>query len=836
MKDRNYTLGQRLTENEKKANDYQWYKDQIDNAIGIYDDNVYPIVINDEDNDAGEFFKSDRYRDMRINYDLYDGKIRREDFKYIYSPYGIEDDSPVDFNNKDIISKRINAVDGLERQRQFSYRLTAINPEATSRREQEETERIREYIVEQIMKPIREQLQQQAQQQMQEIQMRMQNAQSEEEARQLQEEMNQAQQQIQQQMQQQEEVMTPEEVKQYMQRDHQDPADVLGNQILNYVRYDQDVKEKWNLINKDFCCVGRAIAYVGERCKKTTFERVNPMGFNFMRSTSSHYIEDSEWCSYERYLNPSEIEMEFGDELTTSEIRDLFDRYTLGEDDYVYTFRRDMYTNVGIRVVHVEWKDSKRIGFLTYTDPETGEEMETIVSDGYRLDKETGDISIRWEWIVCVYEGYKIGADKYVRMRERPGQFNDLSNLNNREKCKLSYKGVWVDVSLIDRMKPYQFLYSIIWYRIEMLMARDKGKTVAMDTNMIDSKLGIDKFLDYMENTGIMFFSKSQEGDRGVPFNIGESVKEINRSLGSDMQQYQQLAEYIDQKCGESVGINQQIIGDVHRNESVGNAQMAMSNGITVLEHHFDMFNHFKESCLMALIETAKYVFMKYQPDTIHYVLDDFSIQMLSIDYDLLDESTYGITIGNSAKASQTLDTIVQLIQPAMQNQAIEMSDVIKILKAESIQEAEELLLKAEENRRKYQEQQMQQQQEGNEKIEQMKLEQKMQEIQTTAQAKMEQIRLQGEIDMKLKEMDLQRQALLALGFDTDKDRNNNNVPDVIDQMKLMLEELKAKQKDREIDIKERQQINAENDSQRRHDEAMKRLEIEKKKLNSNKK
>ncbi|MBQ1668372.1 MAG: hypothetical protein II063_10395 [Prevotella sp.] len=804
----------------------------------MYDYRLFPsnLVLEEGEMEARDFFASDRLRDMRINYDLYDGKIDKSDFKYIYSPYGIEGDAPAEFTNKDIISKRINAIDGIERQRPFSYKVMAVNPEATTRREQEEADKMREYVNAQIMNKIHSVVEEQYRQKMEQMQMRLQQAQAEgaspEELQGMQQELQQAQSQMEQEMAQQVEAMTPDEVKKYMKRDHQDPADILGSQILEYVVQEQDVKEKWNLINKDFCCVGKAIGYVGERCGKTVFERVNPMGFNFLRTSASHYIEDCEWCSYERYLNPSEIEMEFGDELSDKDMDGLLKDYALGEHDYMMEYKRDMYTTLGIRVVHVQWKDSKRIGFLTYMDPNSGEEQQTIVSDGYVLDKDNGDVSIKWEWIVCVYEGYKIGADKYARMREVPGQFNDLENLNNREKCKLSYKGVWVDVSLIDRMKTYQFLYSIIWYRIEMLMAKDKGKAVALNASMIDNKIGIDKFLEFAENTGLMFMSgNTMEGSKAVPMNIGEAVKEVNRSMGSDIQQYQNIAEYIDLKCGECVGINQQIIGQVQQNEAVSNAQMAMQNGVNVLEHHFGMFNHFKEMCLQSLIETAKCVMVKYQPEYIQYVLDDFSVEMLKPDYDLLDQSSYGIFVNNSVRTNQILDSIIQLIQPAMQNQRIEMSDVVKILKSESVQEAEELLLKAEDDRRKYEQDMQEKEAQKEQELEQMKQQTETERMQFEAQAKMEQIRMKGEIDLKIAEMNLQRQALLALGFDTDKDRNNNRVPDVIDQLKLMLDQTKAQQKERELDLKERQQEENEQDASHKRKMDEKKLELEREKI-----
>ena len=36
-------------------------------------------------------------------------------------------------------------------------------------------------------------------------------------------------------------------------------------------------------------------------------------------------------------------------------------------------------------------------------------------------------------------------------------------------------------VMLLSRMKPLQYMYIVLWYRLELAMSRDKGKVVTMD-------------------------------------------------------------------------------------------------------------------------------------------------------------------------------------------------------------------------------------------------------------------------------------------------------------------------------------------------------------------
>lgn len=111
---------------------------------------------------------------------------------------------------------------------------------------------------------------------------------------------------------------------------------------------------------------------------------------------------------------------------------------------------------------------------------------------------------------------------------------------------------------------------------------------------------------------------------------------------------------------------------------------------------------------LQALIETAKVAYSELQPKSLSYVLDDMSVAMLTPDYELLENSTYGLFVSNSMKADETLQSMQQLSHAALQNQQVELSDVLMIMNSESTQEAE--LLKVAESNRAEREQAMQQQ------------------------------------------------------------------------------------------------------------------------------
>ena len=772
---------QRLTNQQKEANNKAWYKDKI-NHIQTFDNSDFTFT------DDTKLNKKQR---MKINYDLFNNKISKSDFDHICYPFGKEVGGlPVDFTNKDIISGKIKAVLGMEMRRPFSYTSIAVNKEATTRKEKEYFDRLKNYVVESIMQPIREQVEIKAAQ--------------EYKGRELTEEEKA---QIQQEIETQIESMTPSEVKRYMLREHQDPAEVLSNQILEDLMQRQVIKEKFSDGFKNGIISGREIYWVGSYLGKPVLRVINPLRFNFGGNNETNYIEDGEWASYEMYLNPSEIMSMFGGELTDKEVDKIYEDYKMGlyETNDTFTFRGLSNNEVGIKVVHYEWKALKPIKFLKYYDVETQEVLEDIVDEVYKFNPEGGDIEIETLWIPTKYEGYKIGKDIYCLLREVPGQSKDLDNLYN---CKLSYIGVEYDAmnseptSLIDRMKYYQYLYNILFYRIELLMASDDGKAILLNAGLIPKSAGLDveKWLYYFKTAKIGLLNPFEEGNKGTS-NIGEAAKELNLSLASDINNYIQLAEYVERRCGESVGITKQIEGQIGSNEAVRNTQQALLQSANILEPYFNLHNCVKRSVLQALIDCAKSVYQESQPKYLVYALDDLSKQMVSIDYDLLENSTYGIFIADSMKADEALQMVQQLAHASIQNQNIEISDIIKIMRSNSVAEAEELLKVAEQEKQERVAEQQQRELEFREKSEEAARQFKREEW----EFEMKKMETQEELKTK---RELQKQAILSIGFNEDKDLDKDGVPDILEVYKAGVDaEIKQSKVEIEREKLEQQKI-----------------------------
>lgn len=588
----------RLTRKEKNANDKQWYKDKLREIDGT----SFSGGAMFGRNETGTISE---YTRMKVNYDLFNNKVNKVDFEHVCSPFGKEvGELPADFTNKDIISGKVKALLGMEMKRPFSWKVVATNEEATTRKEQAEFGKIKEYVDGVIMGPIRQQIEQKY-------------AEEQKGAELTPDERQQIQAQVEEEL----KSLTPPEVKKYMARDHQDPAEALSHQILEYLIKKQDIKMKFNKAWKHGLISGREVFWVGTVNGEPTLKVINPLHFDYDKSAEADYIEDGEWASYEMFMTPSEVIRHFGSEFTNVEIDEIYEEYTSASSmpDEAFSFRNDGSDQfAGIRVTHKEFKALKQVKFLTYIDQETVEIEEDMVDESYVLNLENGDIRIEEEWIIAKYEGYMIGRDKFAYLREVPGQYKDLSNLYD---CKLSYIGSSYDdlnsqvTSLIDRMKYYQYFYNILLYRIELLTASDKGKQLLLNLNMVPKKagIGLEKWMHFFEAAKIGWMDPNEEGNKGNP-DITQAAKEIDMSLASDIQKYIQLAEYIERRCGESVGITKQIEGQIGSNEAVSNTQQAIVQSANILEPYFELHNNIKRNVLQALIETAKVAYSEFQP------------------------------------------------------------------------------------------------------------------------------------------------------------------------------------------------------------------------------
>ena len=762
---------QRLTQRQKNRNDNQWYRAQAD-------------LLDNQSTSDFYFEGMSGFRSKKVNYDLFNNIINKADFEYVCKPFGATaGELPANMQNRDIVSGKIKVLLGMEMKMPFSWKVVAVNEEATTRKEQKEFGMIKDYVTSEIMKPIKQQVAKAAQEQT-----KGQKLTAEQVA------------EIEQQVEQETQSKTPDEVRKYMRREHQDPAEAQAHQLLEYLILAKRVRDKFNKGWKHMNLGGKEVYHVGIFNNEPDLTVVNSLFFKHDMSPDLDYIEDGEWATCEYRMTPSEVVAKFGSQLSNDDIDDI---YEFGNNpnniaDADFTFAPDRWDEAfTVRVLHTTWKSLMKIGFLTYLD-KAGQEQLMIVGEDYKFKEDEGDIELQWEWIPETHECWKIMSDKYVYCRPVPGQNKDLDNLYS---CKLPYYGAACDnlnspiTAPMDRMKYFQYLYNIIIYRIELLMASDKGKMLAANINAIPKSAGIDieKWSYFLEANKIAWFNPNEEGNKHQGGDIVNMVKEIDMSLVSNIDQYIKIAEYIESKCGSSIGVTPQMEAQIAPGEAVGNTQQNLVQASHIIQPYFELHNNVKGNVLTALLETAKVAYAGAKQKKLSYILDDMSMMMLTLDGELLDSSSYGIFVANSSKANEAKQAIINLSQAAMQNQQADILDVVKIIRSESIQEAEEMLMVS---RDRLQAQQSSiEEMRAKEAQAQRKHEEEL--AVTNFNNELTLVREKAKEDRKTK---VQVQAIQSMGFDPNKDQDDDGTPDVLEVAEFGVN----------ADIKRRQQDLAE--------------------------
>ena len=445
-----------------------------------------------------------------------------------------------------------------------------------------------------------------------------------------------------------------------------------------------------------------------------------------------------------------------------------------------------------INVWHCCWKSFKKIGFVTYQDPNTGEIDELQVDESYKV---TGmELNVEWTWIIEVWEGYRVGEDLYIGIQPLEYQHISADNLNSQ---KLPYTGVVYNNansaprSLVSMMKPLQYMYIVLWYRLELAMARDKGKVPVIDVTQIPKSMGIDvnKWMHYLGALGVAFINPYEEG-WDIPGREGGKPSQFNQftsldlTMANTIDQYINLMDKIEAMVSEISGVSKQREGSVASNELVGNVERSIVQSAHITEPWFWVHNQVKKEALTMLLDTSK-VAWKDNKRCLHYILDDATRAFITLSDEFFYEDM-DIFIDDTTKNQQQVEALKQLMQPAMQNGA-SLLDIAEIITMDNISMIKSRLEEIEQKR-------MEQQQ----AMEQAQAEREQQAIQMQNEIKEEELMIkEAEMDLEKYKIDQDNATkitvaqLNAYRGTENMDQDGNGIPDPVEIAQQALAERK---------------------------------------------
>lgn len=622
-------------------------------------------------------------KEMAINYNLRSDILDERDVEKITNPWGLKGATfPAKMQNYPIVNPKIDLLLGEESKRRFDWRVTVVNPDAVSEKENMIRDMMKKTVADAIV---------------------ARNYDEEKLAAELQ------------------------KLQKFAKYEAQDIRERRATHYLQYLWREQDLRIKFNRGFEDALVAGVEIYNVDIVGGEPVVRKCDPQSITLIRGGSSYMIEDSDIIIEDTYQPIKWVIDNYYDYLTPAEIDKIERGYIgTGKSDFInYNVRQpvqnplriaataedgqitgyslidlDSYNtqnisayddNGNVRVVKVVWVSMRKVGEVKWYDEE-GVLQKKLVDENYTVDESLGE-KVEWFWVNEWWEGTRIAEDIYVKYGPRPVQFRSMGN---KSLSGSGYVGTIYNTntsqsrSLMDRMKPYQYLYNVFMYRTELAFAKSKGKIATLDASRIPDDWTMDKWMYYAEIFGWVVEDSFREGNKGAATGklagmMNQNTRVLDLEMGHYIQQHIMMLEYIKQELGEIAGVTQQRQGMIDNRETVGGVERSVVQSSHITEKWFMLHDNTKLRVLTTLLETAKYAWRNRKNERIQYISDEMSSVITELDGEIFNDADYGIMISNSFNDAELIQAMKQLAQAGIQNDKINFSGLMDIYLSDSM-------------------------------------------------------------------------------------------------------------------------------------------------------
>lgn len=715
------------------------------------------------------------YGELQTYYNLYNSIFDEKDFKSITNPFKVEDGFPATPHDFNIIRPKVDLLIGEETKRPLNFRVIRTSQEATSEMQEKEKQMILQYIEAAITARM-----------------------SPEEAQQFQQQLQSG------------EIMPPEQIAKYMDKDYKDIVENTAYHSLTYLREKLDLDNEFIKGWKDGLISGREIYYVGVLNAEPYAERVNPICFSYDKSPDLDFIEDGSWCCRKMRMPITEVYDRYYDKLEEKDLdkleemigstpgRNLGDRSPVDMGIQLRIYDNPIFEGSGkslVNVWHCCWKSFKKIFYVTTTD-DAGQPQINIVDETYQ--PVGNEVSVEPDWIIEVWEGYRAGSDLYFGIQPIEYQHVSIDNPNSQ---KLPYCGaIYSNTnskprSLVSILKPLQYMYIVLWYRLELAIARDKGKVVNMDITQIPKSMNISpaKWMHYLSSVGVNFINPYEEGwnipgrEGGKPAQFNQ-ITALDLTMSNVIAEYIQLMDKIEELAGTISGITQQREGAVSSSEMVGNVERSVVQSSHITEPLFWVHNQCKRRVLNMLLNTAKGAWEETGKQKLQYIFDNGERAFLDITPKFYYEDM-DVFVSDTSKDLENIQKLQQLIQPAMQNGA-SLLEAVEILTNDNFNIIKQKLKDMQTRQEQIQQQQQEAEAQQQQQLQQMQNESKQQELMLQ----------EAQMDLQRYQIDQDNQTKIAVAQinayrgTEELDQDQNGIPDPVEIGKQAIEQQKVNQ------------------------------------------
>lgn len=392
-----------------------------------------------------------------------------------------------------------------------------------------------------------------------------------------------------------------------------DDISAQGQELLNVIRDITDDTLIYARAYFEFVSFGQCYTYSDIQGEKLVKRNVSVRD-GYPVPNDSMFVEDYDMFAERRKLTYQQIIDEFDEHLTEKD-REFLDTYyakhSVRDSGFEYNFdiyksyfpdscnkftiedkkhfgsapnmQRDINADL-YDVWHVVWRGESRRSIVTYVN-ESGFISQKVEVGDYKLNKEIGDISIEYVYVPQVYECVRIGTRTTAIY-----PYKARAIAYDRDG-KLPYNGLmellpgFGPFSIIDIMTPFQTFYNIVAYHREIAIAKNKLSVLLIARSLL-GEVPEDTIYKMLAD-GVLYID--DENDQGMI--RAQQVRMVNTSYGDYITQLTNLLADIKQQAEMQVDMTPQRFGEIANSAGKGVTEEAVlrgSMGSVIVEYMMD--------------------------------------------------------------------------------------------------------------------------------------------------------------------------------------------------------------------------------------------------------
>lgn len=408
-----------------------------------------------------------------------------------------------------------------------------------------------------------------------------------------------------------------------------------------------------------------------------------------------------------------------------------------GNYSYINSLREDLNINMDMcQITEVYFIAYDMVGYLSYTDEETGEIYNEIVTEDVLKellkDKNIKQIktnrlvdvkddfeenTLQWFYRPVCYEGVKVSSFNieeplYLYCRPCEHQIKGDSNVFD---VKLPVAGK-IGKSTAKKISPYQTKFNLCMNQIYSLLEKEIGTFFLMDVAFIPSEFkewgDTEEALMHIRNiakdVGVMPIATS--GDTQKNNTVFNQFSTQSITFTGQIANRQQLAEYYKQKAFEVIGINAQQLGAPNKYTTAEGVKVSQNASFAQTAQIYADFSDYNQRALDLHLSIAQYAQSDNKDITVAYTKSDSSLAFLQFQDEYFPLRKLGIIASEDNKKRKDLESLKQslLQNNTLGSDALELAELIK---SDAYSELVQLARINRERKQAEQEQQFQQQQ-----------------------------------------------------------------------------------------------------------------------------